>query len=446
MERGEALGVCERLLGYVKGGEAEVVLLWRDDALTRFACNQIQQHINRKSVKISLRVLREGRVGRATTNMTDEESLRRCAESAEAMLPHMPPDPDQLPVPEPHEYKEQNPYDAETHAFGPGERVSAVEPAILRARKEGIEVAGILSVGASVVVVANSRGLFAYHIRTDASFKVTAITETSAGWASSLSHRISDIDFDGVVERAFSKALESQKPKEIEPGEYDVVLEPEAVGELLSYMGYAGFGGLAFLEGRSFISGRVGEKVLDEKVTIRDDAYHPLAVGVPFDFEGMPRKSVTLIEHGVAKGVVHSRKTAKKSGAEPTGHGLPEPNPYGPVPLNILLEPGGTTLQQMIESTEKGLLVTQFHYTNLIEPMRLTMTGITRNGTFWIEKGRISHPVKNLRFTESLVKAFSNVEMVGEDLRRCAGFFFGGAVVPAVKIRSFRFTSVSESK
>jgi len=446
MERDEAKRLCERLLGYVRKGEAEVTLFWRDDALTRFACNQIQQHINRHSLTLTLRVLRDGRVGKASTNMTDEESLRKCAEAAEEMVPHMPADPEQLPLPEPQDVREQNPYDAETHAFGPAARAERVGPAFARAEKEGIEVAGILSVGATVVAIANSKGLFNYHLRTDASFKMTAITETSAGWAAGISHRVSDIDFDGVIEKAVEKALRSQNPRPIEPGEYDVVLEPEAVGELLSYMGWAGFGGLAFLEGRSFVSGKLGEKILDEKVTIRDDAYHPLAAGMPFDFEGMPRKSVVLVEKGVAKGVVHSRKTAKKAGVEPTGHGLPEPSPYGPVPLNMLLEPGDATLQQMIEETERGILVTQFHYTNLIEPMRLTMTGITRNGTFWIEKGKIAHPVTNLRFTESLVKAFSSVEMVGRDLTKCAGFFFGGAVVPAMKIRAFRFTSVSESR
>ncbi len=446
MEREEAQRLCERLLGYVKKGEAEVLLHWRDDALTRFACNQIQQHINRRSLDLTLRVLHDGRVGKASTNMTDDESLKACARAAEEMLPHMPQDPEQLPLPEPQDYRQQNPYDGETHAFGPAMRAERVAPAFARAEKEGVEVAGILSVGASCVSIANSKGLFAYHLRTDASFRTTVLTETSAGWAADTSHKVADINFDEVVERAFRKALESQNPRDVEPGEYDVVLEPEAVGELLSYMGWAGFGGLAFLEGRSFISGKIGQKVMDEKVTIHDDAYHPLAAGMPFDFEGMPRKSVTLIEKGIARAVVHSRKTAKKAGTQTTGHALPEPNAYGPIPLNPLLEAGDSSLEEMIEKTERGILVTQFHYTNLMEPMRLTMTGITRNGTFMIENGRIAYPVKNLRFTESLVKAFSSVEMVGRELRRCAGFFFGGAVVPALKVRNFRFTSVSESK
>ncbi len=434
-----------KTLALVREGEAEVTIFGNDGALTRFANNQIEQHVHRRGLEISVRVLKDGRVGKASTNMTDESALTRCVRAAEAMLPHMPPDPEQLDLPGPQDYRESEHFDAGTAECAPERRAQLVRPLLERARKEDVTAAGILSNGASVMALANSRGLFAYNRRTEASYSVTVMTDDSAGWAREGRPDMGGIDYDAVVERAMRKAVDGRGAKGIEPGEYDVVLEPAAVGDLLLFFGWAGFGGQAFVEGRSFMSGKIGEKLLDEKVTMEDDAYHPLSGGVPFDFEGMPRRKVTLIERGVARSVVHSRKTAKRAGVETTGHGLPEPNAYGALPLNLLLHPGGSSLEEMIASTERGILVTQFHYTNVIDPMKLVLTGITRSGTFWIENGKVSHPIKNLRFTESMLKAFSNVEALGKTLYRTEGFFGGGPVVPAVKIRDFRFTSVSES-
>jgi predicted Zn-dependent protease len=189
------------------------------------------------------------------------------------------------------------------------------------------------------------------------------------------------------------------------------------------------------------MSGRIGRRLLDERVTILDDVRHPGTIGIPFDFEGLPRKTVTLIEKGVARSVVYDRPTAAKEGVVSTGHALPQPNTSGPLPLNLVMQPGDATLEEMIASTEEGILVTHFHYTNLLDPIPLSVTGMTRDGTFRVRNGKVRHPLKNLRFTESVVEAFGRIEAIGREAIYTHAFWGGGTVCPPVKIRGFNFSS-----
>jgi len=200
-----------------------------------------------------------------------------------------------------------------------------------------------------------------------------------------------------------------------------------------------GLGALAYQEGRSFLCGKLGQKVLDEKITIVDDGLDPTGLPTPFDGEGTPKRRVVLFERGVARNVVYDVRTAAKEGRTSTGHGSPAPNPSGPMPGNMLMEPGGSSVEEMIRSTKRGLLVTRFHYTNVAERSKATITGMTRDGTFLVENGAVAGPVRNLRFTESCLRALSAVEFVGRERRR-----IGTTVVPALKLRSFRFTGATE--
>ena len=445
MERERMEEVCKKVLSFVRLEEAEVMVNASSGGLSRFANNTIEQNVNETGVSVTVRVMEKGRVGRASCNILDDGALERMVRAAEEMTKFVPEDKEALPLPEPQEYQRLEAFVEATANCTPKQRAEAVSGLLKKCREEDVTAAGIVSSDASYLALANSNGLFAFQKVTEADYSVTVMTDGSAGWAREMGRDFTEIDFEGASERAFRKALDSRNPRDIEPGEYDVVLEPPAVGDLVMFLAWLTFGALPFIEGRSYFSGKLGEKVFDEKLNIDDDVYHPLSGGIPFDFEGMPRKKVTLVENGVAKAVVHSRKTAKKLNTETTGHGLPEPNTYGPIPLNLVVHPGDATLEEMIESTERGILVTQFHYTNSIDPMKIILTGMTRNGTFLIENGKIAHPIKNLRFTESMVKAFSNIEMIGKKQHKCKGFFGGGPVVPAMKIRNFRFTSTSES-
>jgi predicted Zn-dependent protease len=222
------------------------------------------------------------------------------------------------------------------------------------------------------------------------------------------------------------------------------VLEPAAVSTLVGFLAWIGFGGRLLLEGRSCLSGREGERVAAEAITISDDARRAGTLGLPFDFEGVPRTRVPLIESGVFRGGVYDLRTAKLAGTTTTGHALPSPNPDGPFPLNLFVEPGDATLQDMVAATERGLLVTRFHYSNIVHPVESTITGMTRDGTFAIERGEVAHPVKNLRFTQSILEALRDATTLGDRTELASEFFFSASRVPAMKVEAFNFSGRSD--
>jgi len=351
---------------------------------------------------------------------------------------------DYMPMPELQEYLPLHGFVPETVALGPVERARTIGKVAAAAREADLEAAGVFSNGASQLCIANSHGLFAAHQSSSCEFSATIASKDSSGWAEASSKDISALDCQALGQRALVKAMESRKPQKIEPGEYTVVLEHAACSDFLMFLSWEAFGGLAFLEGRSCLSDKLGERIFGDNITIRDDTYNPLSQGLPFDFEGMPRQPVTLVENGVAKAVVHDRETARRAGVESTGHSLPKPNTVGPIPLHLELDAGNSSLEEMISTTDRGILVTHFHYTNVIDPMRMILTGMTRDGTFLIERGDIVGPVVNLRFTESVIKALNHVELISEDRIFASPFFGGGTVVPAMKISGFNFSSVTE--
>jgi len=238
--------------------------------------------------------------------------------------------------------------------------------------------------------------------------------------------------------------VDSQNPRDVDPGRYTVVLETPAVSTLVGFLAWIGFGGRSLVEGRSCFSGKEGQQVAAPSVTIYDDATSPLTLGVPFDFEGTPRRRVDLVTDGVFRDGVYDRRTAKQAGRQTTGHALPPPSPDGPLPLNLFMDPRDATLDEMIASTERGLLVTRFHYSNVVHPVDSVITGMTRDGTFLIEHGEVAHPIKNLRFTQSILWALQGVSMIGRDSKLASEFFFSASRVPALKVDSFQFTGRSD--
>ncbi|HEV3475800.1 MAG TPA: metallopeptidase TldD-related protein, partial [Actinomycetota bacterium] len=295
------------------------------------------------------------------------------------------------------------------------------------------------------VALANTEGAFCYAPMTQAS--VTTVVsggDGGTGFAETVDARLQDLDPAGVGERAAGKARDSQRPQDLEAGRYEVVLEPAAVATLLGFLAYLGFGGRAITEGRSCFSDRLNQKLMSDRITIYDDAQSPLTVGLPFDFEGTPKRRVDLITEGVVKGGVHDRRSARQAGTESTGHALPPPNPEGAFPLNLFLEPGDSALEDMVRDTKRGLLVTRFHYSNVVHPKEAIITGMTRDGTWLIEDGEVRRPVKNFRFTQSILEALRDVELVGRDTELASEFFFAASRVPALKISSFHFTGKSD--
>jgi predicted Zn-dependent protease len=274
--------------------------------------------------------------------------------------------------------------------------------------------------------------------------------ENSSGYAQAGSRNVSRVMPEKVAERAIKKAIDGKNPIELEPGLYEVILEPLASSELLDFLGYLGFNAKTYQEGRSFMCEMMGKKVMGDNITILDDAYNEQGFAFPFDFEGVPKQKVQLIEKGIAKGLVYDSLTAGKENKESTGHALPAPNTFGPIPTNMVLLSGNSSLDKMIRNAKKAILVTRFHYTNTVEPKKTIFTGMTRDGTFLIENGAITKPIKNLRFTESIINALNKVLETSQDLTLVGGGagyegrFATGTLVPALRIESFNFSGKTE--
>jgi predicted Zn-dependent protease len=434
----------------VRGGRSfssraavEVLLSASDESLTRFAENAIHQNVASRGAEVVVRVLLGRKVGRASSTRTDAASVRATARRAAEIASCQRPDPEQLPLPGPARYTPVCTRAAATARCTPAMRAAAVARAAAACRRRGLKASGTFSTTLATVAVGNSRGVFAMQEATEATFGLTATGSDSSGWAETSHRDIRALDVEKTIRTAVEKALASRRPRAIEPGRATVILEHAAVTDFLLFMAYEGFGALSVLEGRSFLSGKMGRKVFGDNITIADDAYEPTAPGLAFDFEGCPRRRVPLVTDGVARGMVHDRRTARRMKKRTTGHALPQPNPYGPLPLNLVMASGDSSLDRMIAGTKRGILVTHFHYTNVIDPMKMVLTGMTRDGTFLVEKGRVGRPVKNMRFTVSALDAFSNVEAISRDRRYSAAFFGGGFVVPALKIRDFNFSSAT---
>lgn len=409
-------------------------------SLTRFANNMIHQNISRQDIRLDIRLISGKKVGKSSVNEVKEESIRWAVESAFEALRFAPDEEEPIELPGKQNYRPIESYSQKTAELEPEKRAEIVGLAIKKSSAKGLESAGVVSTAEHFVGLANSNGLFATHKASSAELSLTITNKDGgSGWASYSSYDIDKIDIEATIESALKKAELNINPIELPPGKYTVILEPQAVSDLFTFASYLGFGAQAYLDGMSFLVDKLNTKVFDEKLTIWDDAYFPLNPGLPFDFEGMPRKRVLLVKGGVFVSLVHDRKTAKKMNTETTGHSLPQPNTWGPIPLNLVIENGDSDIDDMVESTERGLLITHFHYVNVVEPRKLILTGMTRDGVFLVENGKINTAVKNLRFTESLPQAFSSIEKLGKELKNC-----GICVTPAMKLSSFNFSSATE--
>jgi PmbA protein len=458
----QAGDVFERIRKISSADEVEVLFSGGDFALTRFANNTIHQNVAEANHVVSVRTVFGQRTARATTNKFDDESLRRVVKSSESLAKVQHPDPDLLPIPDARSAggtdeasaPTQTRYFEKTAAITPELRADGVKKIVGVADRHSLTTAGVFSSGEHFEGVFNSRGLSRWFTQTSAEVSVTMLGADSSGWQKANSPDVANLDPLRLAETAAQKALDSAHPKEIPAGKYAVILEPAAVLDIVGFM-FWDYSGMAILDQRSFLTGRIGTPLFGENITIFDDVAHPLQAGSPFDGEGVLRKKVTLVENGVAKRVVYARATAERmkrsehkgnaGPIEPTGHGFALPNEMGEMPLNIVFAPVSNpqTLEQMIASTERGMLVTRLWYIREVEPFEKVLTGMTRDGTFLVENGRVQGGVRNFRFNESLIHMLSNVEAMSIPVRSCGEESFD-MVVPAMKVKDFNFTEVTK--
>ncbi len=449
-----------RVLKHSKADETELLIGGGQSALTRFANNGITQNVSEENYSLSVRVNLGGRTARATTNKFDEDSIRRVVEAATNLAKVQAADPDLLPMADAAAFDPAGPVPArnyfETSSIGPQERAAAVEKIVHVAQKRKLTTAGIYATAESVDAILNSRELVSYHTQTSAECSITMLAPDSSGWQKSNSPDARNFDPVELAEVAAEKAKASASPKELPPGKYTVILEPAAVLDLLGFM-FWDWGGQAILDERSFLNNRVGTKLFGENISITDDVYHPLQSGAPFDGEGVRKQQVKLVENGVVTSLVYARGTAEKvrksefanklGPVRPTGHGFPIPNEVGEAPMNIVISGGADgkkrTIDEMVKSTEDGILVTRLWYIREVDPYEKILTGMTRDGTFHVKGGQIFGGIRNFRFNQSVVTFLNNVLEMSEPVRASGEESFD-MVVPAMKIRDFNFTEVTK--
>jgi PmbA protein len=462
LTRDQAGDLFARIQKCSTADEVEAYFYGGHSALTRFANNVIHQNVADENYGVSVRTTFGGRTARASTNKLDEESLCRVVRASEDLAKVQHPDPDLLPIPAEQERHAANSltqplperHFVETAAITPQERAVAVGQMVSIANRYTLITAGTYSNSESVEGIFNSRGLSDWHTQTSAEISITMLGEDSSGWQKANSPNVRHLDALALAETAASKAKASAAPREIPAGKYTVILEPAAVLDIVGFM-FWDFSGQAILDERSFLNNRIGTQLFGDNLNIWDDVSHPLQAGAPFDGEGMRRQRVPLVEKGIVNRVVYARGTAEKikksehaakvGTIAPTGHGFLLPNEMGEMPANIVFAAPANpqTVDKMIASTERGVLVTRLWYIREVDPYEKILTGMTRDGTFLVENGKVQAGVRNFRFNESLIHMLSNVQAMATPVRASGEESFD-MVVPAMKIRDFNFTEVTK--
>ncbi|MCL6499352.1 MAG: TldD/PmbA family protein [Firmicutes bacterium] len=434
-------------LGRSRADQTELVLLSWDGALTRFANNTIHQNVAEHDAQVLVRVATGRRVGSAVTNRLDAGALDRAVSQAVAAAAAAPEVPDFPGLPDPQPVAAVHAFDEAAAAASPYWRARQVEELLRAARAEGAVAAGALATGVHEVAVANSKGVFCYHAGTRVNFSTVVRVDDGSGYAERAGWRLEEFDVVDLGRQALDRARRARNPRELPPATYPVVLDPYAVQDVVGWLTYAGAGALAVQEGRSWMNGRLGTRALSELVTVWDDGGDPDTIPLPFDFEGVPRQRVVIVDRGVPRGPVYDTQTAAREGKASTGHALPRAWPeaaaMGPVPSHVFLAPGDASVDELVRGLDRGLYVTRFWYTRLVHPGDCVVTGMTRDGVFWVERGEVAYPVRNLRFTQGYVQALASVERVGSETY-LLGDRFGAFRVPAVRIGAFTFTGVTE--
>jgi predicted Zn-dependent protease len=427
------LELCDLALGFV-GDRAEAVVSATagESALTRFANSAIHQNVAEQASSLFLKVIVDGRYASASTTQTDEEALRRLVDRTIDAARLRPPDPEWPGLARPAPAPAVEHWDDDTADASPDARAEVVRRFVDAGG--GLEGAGYCSTSGLTVAFANSAGQRLEGRHTAATIDGIQRTGTSDAAATATSTRLADLDGAATGAAAADRARAAATATDVEPGTYEVVLGPSCLANMLQFLAYAGFNAKSVRDGTSFV--HLGEAQFDDAVSIWDDATDPRTLGLPFDNEGTPKRRLDLVTAGVTTNVVHDRRTARLSGTESTGHGLGQ-EAAGAYPSNLFFGTGAGTMDDLVAGMARGLVVHDFWYTRILDPKTQVVTGLTRNGVFLVEDGRVVRPVRNLRFTQSFVAALGpgHVQAVADDAR-----LVNGMHVPSVHLAAWNFT------
>ena len=418
--------------------QTEVMVTEWDSALTRFANNGIHQNVAERNVSVRVRVVKDGKTGVASINQLSQAAATDVLKRAVAIA-DLQPRGEVVPMPGPAPAPPLDAWSDATAAATPEERADFVQTVCAQAGRAGLKAFGAYSTSAGQFAIANSLGVFHHQRSTQATVNSVVMGDAGSGYADRGAIDVRELDKSELATEVIEKAQRNQNAQPVEPGVYEVVLEEYAVAEMLEFMSFTGFGALAVQEERSFM--RLGERITGEEVNIWDDGLDRSGIPASFDFEGVPKQRVDLITGGVASGLVHDMQTATRAGRESTGHGLPAPNTEGPFAVNLFMKPGTTAKKDLISDIKRGIWVTRFWYVRVVQPKASIITGMTREGTFLIENGRITRPVKDLRFTQSILEALNGTLAISQSTKLQVSEYLGASRVPAVRLKEFTFTS-----
>ena len=441
LSRDEARSLVERIVKMSKAESIQVNIGGGYSANVRFADNQMSTAGGITNFTVVIQSSFGKKHSVVSLNDVSDEALRRAVAQSEALAKLAPDDPEAMPALPAQQYQDVSGYFDSVANLTPADRAKAALTALDPARKAGdLATAGFLVTNASSTAIGNDKGMFGYYRSTNANYTVTVRTKdgTGSGWAGGEHNDWNQLDIAAISQRALEKAKLSRNPVAIEPGRYTVILEPQAVGDLVQlFSGYAD--ARSADEGRSPFSkqgggNKIGEKIVDERISLFADPFDPRVLAQPFDGQGFPLGKQVFVENGVLKQLFYSRFWAQKQGKTPTGG-----------PSSFIMSGGDASVDDMVKSTERGVLVTRLWYLREVDPRTMLYTGLTRDGTFLIENGKITKALKNFRFNESPLFMLNNLETLGRPVR-LAGTEAGGAVVvPAIKVRDFNFTSLSDA-
>lgn len=434
LSKEEAQAILKKVVGFSKADFCEVSLNGSDGGNIRYARNAVSTAGQISTMSLGVSSTFGKKTGSATINEFDDASLQKVVKRAEELAMLAPENPEFMPPLGPQTFAESNTYNAKTAAITPDTRAEMVGKSLSVSKAAGLDAAGFLENSNRFNAIMNSKGLFAYNKGTNVSFSVTVRNKqgTGSGYVEQDFNDLDKMDTLALSKIAASKANGSAGAKAIEPGKYTVILEPLAASDIIGNM-FRGFDARSADEGRSFMSKkgggtRIGEQLFSENVNIYSDPMNTEIPSSTFTGEGLPVKRTQWVEKGVVKNLSYSRYWAAQKNVQPL-----------PFSRSMIIEGGTQSLEDLIKSTEKGILVTRFWYIRSVDPQTLLLTGLTRDGTFYIENGEIKFPIKNFRFNESPVIMLNNVEALGKPVRT------GSGLIPPMKIRDFTFTSLSDA-
>ena len=414
----------------------------------RFAYAAIHQGLVQESVTVTIKVIRNRRIGVASADTLEPASLARCVRAATEIANHSPAH-DSLPdLPNRVRLRATDDDVPATVRVSPAACVAMLKRLFQLCQGAGASLAGSLATGEDEFAVVNSAGVSCYAASSAAGAKLVTMYRKLSGYASGAHRDIERLDLESLLKRSLRQSLHQQDPVTLPVGSYEVILEPDAVAELVTWLGYTAFGAKSVEEHTSFLVGRLGEQVMDRRISIYDDANEAATLRMPFDFEGTPKQKVVLIDRGKAAGIVYDTTYGARFGHPSTGHAMLPDETEGPLPLHLAMAPGRDRVADMIRACKRGLLIPRFHYVNgLLNPREALMTGLTREGAFLIDDGKLTKPVATMRFTQSLLEAFRRVLGVSKERRLVAepSQELGCALMPTLHLAKFKFTGRSES-